>query len=257
MKNNSIYEDLSKNIEKDLAIMLSKITHFIHKDIVEYIVYRNLEYKNEFISCMDKELEDVFFYEGSDCVFPGYRRAINYETKSQKWKDHINVKDGTILNGNTIPRHIWAYLVSNKGYSGGKNGMWSKSDLSKFELAHIFGHRKDEREIDKRFFKDLDETKEPYGLFTSASNTVLIPKGFAKPTDHMQSVKRCFYKRYLDYYKIKPIGFHIYDESLIPIWYKDLEWNEPILPENWKIKVDNLLDYRKKYLKNKYTGMLK
>ena len=247
-----IYPDLSENIEKDLTIMLSKIVHHLHPDIVKYITLKNKNYKTKFTSSMTSDLQASFFYEGSDCVFPGYRRPVNNETKKAKWKNNINDTDGTILNDNTIPRHIWAYLVDNRGYSGGSNGMWHKSGLDRFELAHIFGHKNNERENDKVFFKDLDETIPPYALFTSASNVVLIPKGFAKPTDHMLCVKRCFYKRHIELYGNNIVGLEKFDETLIPSWYKDLEWSEPILPINWEEKVDNLLKYREKHLNEKY-----
>ena len=250
---NAIYPDLSENIEKDLAIMLSKIVHHIHPDIVKYITHENESYKTRFKSSMTKSLQESFFYEGSDCVFPGYRRPINNETKKAKWKNNINAIDGTILNDNTTPRHIWAYLVSNRGYSGGSNGMWHKSGLDRFELAHIFGHKNNERENDKIFFKYLDETVPPYALFTSASNVVLIPKGFAKPTDHMLSIKRCFYKRHIELYGNNIICLESFDESLVPDWYDELEWNNPISPLNWEDKINNLLVYREKHLNEKYT----
>jgi hypothetical protein len=40
-------------------------------------------------------------------------------------------------------------------------------------------------------------------------------------------------------------------EEFIPTWYSEIEWKEPVLPNNWEGKIDNLLIYRKKYLENK------
>ena len=67
-----------------------------------------------------------------------------------------------------------------------------KSGLDAFELAHIFGHKIDEKTLEKQMFQIFDETKKPYSLFTSASNVVLIPKGLAKPTDKMDFDKNMF-----------------------------------------------------------------
>ena len=131
--------------------------------------------------------------------------------------------------------------------------MWSPSGLDNFELAHVFGHKQDERTLEKEVFTDVDMSIEPYGLFTSASNVVLIPKGFAKPTDHMKSIKVCFYKRHLDLYGNNVIGLGELDEEHIPAWYDDIQWLEPELPSNWKVKIDNLLLYREKYLAKKYA----
>lgn len=135
--------------------------------------------------------------------------------------------------------------------------MWSSSGLAKFELAHIFAHKQDERGLEAEAFKLLDENTEPYGLFTSASNIVLIPKGFAKPTDHMKSVKICFYKRHLDLYGNNIVGLSNLDESTVPSWYSEINWLQPMLPDDWKVRINNLLEYRKRYLHQKYQNHAK
>ena len=246
------FPDLSNTVERELTIILGKICHHIHPEIVNYITKTNLTYREEFESICHKSCNiNSFFYESSDCVFPGFRRPINKE-KEGKWKNNVFENDGTILNDNTFPRHIWAHLSENKAYSGGARGMWASSGLAKFELAHIFGHKQDERGLEKKVFKLFTDNEEPYGLFTSASNIVLIPKGFAKPTDNMESIKICFYKRHLDLYGNNIIGLSSFDESLLPSWYSEIKWLEPILIDDWKDRIDNLLNYRKKYLQKKY-----
>jgi hypothetical protein len=251
------FPDLSNTVERELTFILGKICHHIHPEIVNYIAKNNLTYQTEFESICHKSCNiNSFFYENSDCVFPGFRRPINKE-KTGKWKNNVFENDGTILNDNTFPRHIWAHLSENKAYSGGAGGMWSSSGLAKFELAHIFGHKQDERGLEEKVFKLFTEKTEPYGLFTSASNIVLIPKGFAKPTDHMKSIKICFYKRHLDLYGNNIIGLSNFDESLVPSWYSEIKWLEPILPDDWKNRIETLLNYRKKYLQKKYSDHAK
>ncbi|MCP4117401.1 MAG: hypothetical protein GY737_18810 [Desulfobacteraceae bacterium] len=142
----------------------------------------------------------------------------------------------------------------NKAYSGGVSGMWSTSGLDKFELAHVFGHKQDERDLEQEVFHDFNEEIQPYGLFTSASNVVLIPKGFAKPTDHMRNIKVCFYKRHIDLYGSNLIGLTNLNESCVPDWYNEIQWLEPQLVDGWEHKTVNLLKYREKYLKNKYDS---
>ena len=250
------FQDLSKTVEKELTIILGKITHHIHPEVVDYITKSNIIFEPKFKAMCHKLCNvESFFYKGSDCVFPGFRRPINKE-KNGRWKNNVFEQDGTILNDNTFPRHIWAYLSTNKAYSGGSAGMWSSSGLDNFELAHVFGHKQDERELESKVFKSFVNTTEPYGLFTSASNIVLIPKGFAKPTDHMKSVKICFYKRHFDLYGNNVIGLSDLDESLVPSWYTEIKWHEPILPDDWRRKIDNLLEYRGKYLQKKFSAYL-
>ncbi len=248
------FPNLSSKVERELTMILGRICHHVHPKLVDYITEINLEYRAEFEDICHKSCNiNSFLYKNSDCVFPGFRRPINSEKKGT-WKNNVFEKDGTILNDNTFPRHIWAYLSENKAYSGGTSGMWSSSGLSNFELAHIFSHKQDERDFEKNVFRQITDNTEPYGLFTSASNIVLIPKGFAKPTDHMKSVKICFYKRHLELYGNNIIGLSGFDETLVPSWYSEIVWLEPILPHDWKVRINNLLDYRKKYLHKKYQA---
>jgi len=247
------FPDLSENVERELALMLGRITHYIHPKIVEVIKQDNIGYRDRFESiCHEKLDASSFFYPESDCLFPGVRRPINKE-KTPQWKNNIHEADGTILNDNTFPRHVWAFLAEDKAYSGGAAGMWASSGLSRFELAHVFAHKGDERALEKRVFSRLSNQVEPYGLFTAASNVVLIPKGFAKPTDHMESIKACFYKRHIALYGNNIIGASELNEASVPEWYDDIDWLPPILPENWQQKTVNLLAYREQYLRNKYN----
>jgi hypothetical protein len=242
------FPDNSTNIEKDIALALGKVCHHIHPQIVKKIVKENEQFRNEFKNVCGKLNYHDFLYDGSDCVFPGVRRCINKE-KVERWKNNINNEDSTILNDNTFPRHIWAYLTMNKPYSG---NMWGKSGLAAFELAHIFGHKVDEKSLEKKVFGFYDEKKTPYAYFTSASNVILIPNGLMKPTDKFESIKVAFYKRHIELYGEI---FHAevkFDYSCVPDWYYEIKWLEPLLPEDWEIKIENLLKYRKRYLFSKY-----
>ena len=162
-----MYPDLTKKVEKPLAILLGSASHHLHPDIVHYISNANLKFKEEFQLHSHERLNNQeFLFEGSDCVFPGVRRPINKETSGRKWKNNI-YEDGTILNDNTYPRHIWSFLVCGKAYS---SNSWKNTGLNAFELAHIFGHKTDETDLEKSSFEKFDENKNPYALFTSASN---------------------------------------------------------------------------------------
>lgn len=247
------FKDNSKTVEKDLARILGAVSHHIHPQIIERIKISNIKYQGIFNNHCHPNLNmSDYFYDESDCVFPGVRRPVNNEIDGIKnWKGKT-FKDGTILNDNTYPRHIWTFLTVKKPYSGGKAGSWNNSGLNKFELAHIFSHKVNERDLETKVFEKMEERLNPYALFTSASNVVLIPKGFAKPTDKMNSIKIVFYKRHLELYGNNLIGLGKFDESRVPSWYNDIKWLEPILPPNWTDKVDRLLEFRERHLKLKY-----
>lgn len=246
------FQDHSKSVERELAILLGQVSHHIHPEIVNKISKANIEFEKEFESSCHPKLDmQDYFYSGSDCLFPGIRRPVNSEKEGkEKWKNNINEEDGTIFNDNTYPRHIWSLLATNKAYS---SISWNESGLNAFELAHIFGHKVDERNLEKGVFKSVDENKNPYALFTSASNVVLIPKGLTKPTDKMDSIKIAFYKRHMDLYGNNLIGLENFDESKVPSWYNEIKWLEPELPNDWEQKIEKLLEYRKKHLMEKYS----
>jgi len=246
-----MFPDLTQNVEKSLSKILGSVSHHLHPDIVKYIIESNIGFKEKFQQYSHKELNiHEFFFEGSDCIFPGVRRPVNRETSGSKWKNNI-YKDGTILNDNTYPRHIWSFLVNGKPYSSSN---WKITGLNSFELAHIFGHKTNETSLEKNSFLKFEENKNPYSLFTSSSNVVLIPKGLTKPTDKMESVKLCYYQRHIDLYGENFFHMTGFKKELVPEWYKDIRWIDPILPTNWNQKIDLLINYREQHLKLKYGG---
>lgn len=243
--------DRTEEVEKQLAHVLAKVSYHIHPLIIEKIVDDNYKFKFEFEKIAHSSLNpDDYFFEGSDCLFPGIRRSVNNE-KIDNWKNKVNDSDGSILNDNTYTRHLWTFLSCNKCYS---SSTWKDSGLSSFELAHIFSHKKNEIAFDISCFQNHNVNIKPYSLFTSASNTVIIPKGLTKPTDKSKTIKLVFFKRHLDLYGniIQLPHLKNLKEDLIPDWYKEIEWVEPFLPEDWEERINNLLAYRKKVLKNKY-----
>lgn len=250
------FEDRTMEVEKEIAIILAKTSYHIHPDIVKKIVNENSKFKIEFEKIAHRNLNfRDYFFEGSDCVFPGTRRSINKE-KGDKWKNNIYEIDGTILNDNTFPRHLWTFLCCNKMYS---SPSWIESGLNSFELAHIFSHKIEERAFDISCFDNVNIDIKPYSLFTSASNTVIIPKGLTKPTDKSPIIKIVYFKRHLDLYGhiIQLPYLKCFKEELVPEWYDEIIWNEPFLPEDWEERINNLLNYRKGGLISKYNSKIK
>ncbi len=252
INHNFKFENRTRESEKNLSIILARATYHIHPLIVEKIVKDNYKFKVEFEKITHRNLNlDNYFFEGSDCLFPGTRRNISKE-KEGKWKNNIYDLDGSILNDNTFPRHLWTYLCCNKMYS---SQSWKESGLNSFELAHIFSHKIDERLFDISCFNDVNIDIKPYSLFTSASNTVIIPKGLTKPTDKSEIIKIVFFKRHMDLYGhvIQLPSLKNFKKELVPTWYDEIIWNDPFLPIDWEERIQNLLIYRNKFLFSKYA----
>lgn len=229
---------------KDLAVILAELAYHISPEIVNYIVEINRRdfdfFKKLFADKIDIE---NYLFDGSDCVFPGTRRYVSGERQKQKYND----KYRAIIDDNTFPRHIWCFLINGKCYSGPN---WKETFLDEFEMAHIFTHKETEIDIERDFFKEINNGINPYGEFTSAANVVLLPKGTVRPTDNSTILKSIFYMRYIELYGETTLnGRKGFIDNKIPQWYCELKWNEPFSPRNWQTNIDYLLEYRKKRIK--------
>jgi hypothetical protein len=227
--------------DKGLAVILAALAYHIAPEIVKYIAEQNIK-DFTFFEQLFKDKIDMknYLFNGSDCVFPGIRRYVSGEGKKQKY----NAEYKAIIDDNTFPRHIWCFLVNGKCYSGPN---WKETILGEFELAHIFTHKKSEIYLEKDYFQEIDDKISPHGEFTSAANVVLLPKGTVRPTDNSTILKSIFYKRYIDLYGEDTLnGRRGFKHNSVPDWYSEITWNEPFLPDDWKNKINKLLEYRKK-----------
>jgi hypothetical protein len=238
-----IWPNLIEQEQHNIAKALARVTHHMHPKVVARIREINADHEERarleaiLPECIERE---AWLYPGSACVFPGVRRFVGRVKKKQLLK--YVPKEGCIIDDNRFPRNLWTFLAIGEHYTGPN---WKNSGLSAFELAHIFSHKHEKQELEWEVFKEHEKKLKPYGLFTCASNTVLIPKGFAKPTDGLPAVRVAFFKRHIDLYGEESLrGLRSLDPDAIPGWYGDLEWNEPILPPGWEENVEKLTAFR-------------
>lgn len=233
--------------EEDICSILAHLAFHIHPKIVKRIQSRNQEEYDYFQKLFANKIEvDHYLFEGSACVFPGVRRYVSGQGKKRSY----NVEYKAIIDDNTFPRHIWCFLENGKTYNGPN---WKNTGLGEFELAHVFTHKKSEIEFEKHFFATVKDDLNPCGDFSCACNVTLLPKGTVRPTDNSKNIKAAFYKRYIDLYGESPLnGRSGFNESLVPIWYSKLNWNEPPLPVGWESNIEKLLKYRTERI----TGLL-
>ncbi|OUR80382.1 hypothetical protein A9Q83_01395 [Alphaproteobacteria bacterium 46_93_T64] len=236
-----ILQNRLNEYEYEMGFILANLAYHIHPKIISRIQYINRNEQSYFDELFAGKIDtENYLYDGSACVFPGVRRYVSGKGKKRSY----NFEYQAIIDDNTFPRHIWCFLKSGKTYSGPN---WEKSELSEFELAHIFTHKESELEFEKQFFSEIDDDLLPFGDFSCASNVILLPKGTARPTDNSRIIKAVFYKRYIDLYGEDSLngrsGFRIGE---VPKWYSELKWNEPYLPENWEKNIEALMNYRTK-----------
>ena len=242
--------------QHNIAKALARVTHHMHPKVIARIREINADQMERarleaiLPACIERE---AWLQPGSACIFPSVRRFVGRVKKKQLLK--YVAKEACIIDDNRFPRNLWTFLSAGAHY-GSPN--WKSSGLSDFELAHIFSHKHGKQELEWEVFKVHDKKQKPYGLFTCASNVVLIPKGFAKPTDGLPAVRVAYFKRHIDLYGEESLpGLRTLDPEAIPGWYGDLEWNEPILPPGWEENVEKLMEFRHDRLKklfNPHTG---
>lgn len=244
-----LFQNKCEEVEREIAIMLAKVSYHVHPSIVEKIAAANAEFKTEFIRIAPPGINpEDFLYSGSACVFPGVRRHISRQGGQTK-RNCYRPEDDAIIDDNVFPRHLWIFLHTGGCYNP---HAWKSTGMCEFELAHIFAHKPNERRLEQHVFEQVDEGCKPYGLFTCAANVTLIPRGLAKPTDGLKAVRLAFFKRHIELYGESTLpGLKGFKEEALPTWYEDLReyWMDPILPEAWEEKVENLLRYRTSVLK--------
>jgi len=239
--------------QHNIAKALARVTHHMHPKVIARIreINANLAERARLEAILPECIErEAWLHPGSACVFPSVRRFVGRVKKKQLLK--YVPKEACIIDDNRFPRNLWTFLAIGEHYSGPN---WKTSGLSAFELAHIFSHKHGKQELEWEVFKEHDKTQMPYGLFTCASNVVLIPKGFAKPTDGLPAVRVAFFKRHIELYGEECLpGLRTLDPEAIPGWYGDLKWNEPILPPEWEENVEKLMEFRHDRLKKLFNS---
>lgn len=247
-----LWPNLIEQEQFNIASALARVTHHMHPKVVARIRDINAEeaererLEDILPACVER---DAWLYHGSACVFPGVRRFVGRVKKKQLLR--YVPKEGCIIDDNRFPRNLWTFLSAGEHYTGSN---WKSAGLAAFELAHIFAHKHKQQELEWEVFKEHDKTKKPYGLFTCASNVVLIPKGFAKPTDGLPAVRVAFFKRHVELYGEACLpGLKGLDPEAVPGWYGELAWNEPILPPGWEGNVKKLMAYRYARLKRLFS----
>ena len=227
--------------EPEIAKILASLCYHIHPDIVATIQERNIKERAYFENLFAGRIEaKPYLFGGSSCVFPGIRRY----TAARGKKQAFNVGESAILDDNIFPRHLWCFLLNETAYS---SKAWKQAGLDRFELAHVFSHKPLEAELERQYFHQFSTEVPPYGNFTCAANVTLLPKGTVRPTDNSPTIKSVFFKRHIDLYGEDTLaGRAGFKHDSAPEWYNQLEWNDPILPQNWRDRTEELLNRRTK-----------
>jgi hypothetical protein len=242
-------------VVRAIAEGLAQVSYFMSPRVVKHIAGANAEWRDSFAhGAKLGGYESPYFYDGSACAFPGIRRmAEKSERAMRPQKYHASFK--CILDVNWFPREIWSFICTGKRYTASN---WAQSGLGNFELAHLIPHKPSETKQVRDFFDKVPgnlDGKYPLGLYTCVANTVLLPKGAARPTDGMSVIRAAFLARYRDLYGAARMGgFKGFRLPETISWYRELPWNEPWEPENWKARAEAFDKFRRNRLDTLING---
>ena len=166
----------------DLARAMAPFVRFLDPGIVGAVVEDNRRFGGEWSISLEALGIDpaIYLWEGSPCAFPGVRRYAG-STEIAVFRKRAKTSEAPphclSLDDNDYPKHLWSFVFTGKPFR--------KRGPDGYQLAHLFDHK----EYGNRWRDELDarlgaeESVLPYGLFTSAANSVYAPGTFLRPTD--------------------------------------------------------------------------
>ena len=187
-------EDLLK-----LARAMAPFVRFLNPSIVYAVVEDNRRMGVDWSARLAAFGIDptIYLWEGSPCAFPGVRRyagSTEIAVFRQRATSDEVPPQCLVLDDNDYPKHLWAFVFTGKPFR--------KRGPDGYQLAHLFDHK----EYRNRWRDELDHlpgAKEPvlpYGLFTSAANSVYLPGAFLRPTDFSPRLRSLIQRRALQLY---------------------------------------------------------
>ena len=174
-----------------LARVLARHARFLHPDIVAAVTEDNARHASEWRTLLHERSvdPDIYLWDGSPCAFPGVRRYAGSDEQAQLSKRapaRAPADDCLILDRNNYPKHLWAFALTGKEFRNrGPNG---------YQLAHLADHKEYKNRWRKEFNQEgSGSPPRPFGLFTSAANTIFVPDD--RPMDFSPRLRALLLRR--------------------------------------------------------------
>jgi hypothetical protein len=218
-----------------LARMTTPYVRFLHPGIVAAIVEDTEHHRATWSAALQQRgiSPDTYLWERGACGFPGIRRYAGSSEIAIHRKRMSN--DTTPLIGalktddNTFPKHLWSFMLRGRPFQ-----QFGPDD---YALAHLLDHKDDKPGLDRLNLEiahpDQLQLNTPlYGLFTSAANTVYLPRALIRPTDFNHSLRTLIQRRAQQLYgavcNLVPHPWTI-RESADSAWSPEaFTWAEPV-----------------------------
>ncbi len=218
-----------------LARMTTPYVRFLHPDIVAAIVEDTEYHRATWSAALQQHgiSPDTYLWERGACGFPGIRR---YAGSSEIAIHRKRMSDDTALltgalktDDNTYPKHLWSFMLRGRPFQ-----QFGPND---YALAHLLDH-KDDKPTMARLNQEIAHPEQLqliaplYGLFTSATNTVYLPRALIRPTDFNHALRTLIQRRAQQLYgavcNLVPHPWAI-RESAVSAWSLEVfTWAEPV-----------------------------
>jgi hypothetical protein len=181
-----------------LAHMTTPYVRFLHPDIVAAIVEDTEHHRATWSAALQQRgiSPDTYLWERGACGFPGIRRYAGSSEiaihRKRMANDDARLIGALKTDDNTFPKHLWSFMLRGRPFQ-----QFGPDDYS---LAHLLDHKDDKPTLDRlnqeiAHPEQLQLTTPLYGLFTSAANTVYLPRALIRPTDFNHALRTLIQRR--------------------------------------------------------------
>ncbi|SRR6266545_3526847 len=218
-----------------LAHMTTPYVRFLHPDIVAAIVEDTEHHRATWSAALQQRgiSPDTYLWERGACGFPGIRRYAGSSEiaihRKRMANDDAPLIGALKTDDNTFPKHLWSFMLRGRPFQ-----QFGPDDYS---LAHLLDHKDDKPAMDRlnqeiAHPEQLQLNTPIYGLFTSAANTVYLPRALIRPTDFNHALRTLIQRRAQQLYgavcNLVPHPWVI-RESAVSAWSLGaFTWAEPV-----------------------------
>ena len=229
------WEAPSANAILTLARTTTPYLRFLHPDIIQAVVEDTEQHRTAWSAALQQHgiPPATYLWERGACTFPGIRRYAGSSEIARHRKrladDALPLAGALKTDDNNYPKHLWSFILRGRPFQ-----QFGPAD---YQLAHLLDH-KDDKPALERLNQEITHPCQQrldvplYGLFTSAANTVYIPKALIRPTDGTPALRMLIQRRALHLYgaacNLVPPPWAL-RESADPVWSLEaFAWAEPV-----------------------------
>jgi hypothetical protein len=215
-----------------LAQAAIPLVRYLHPDIVRAVAEDTAQHREEWSRALLARGIDpeIYLWDGSPCVFPGVRRYAG-SREVAAYRGHTSLRaevptDAVRLDDNDYPKQLWSFV-----FRGAK---FAKHGPEGYSLAHLADHKQHGNRASDEFERTSPSphTRPLFGLYTSAANTVYVPRNLIRPTDFAGALRNLLLRRsqslYGSFCRLLPAEFSI-PVGASEKWELDrFTWAEPV-----------------------------